>query len=247
MSRTRSRRPGYDVSRAEAHLRAAHPRMSELLDLVGPCALTVHNAQPFEALAQSIVYQQLNGTAAATIFGRVLDIYAPKPFPSPHDLLATDDARLRAAGLSRAKMLAMKSLAQHALEGVVPTRAEALKLSNEELIERLTQVRGIGRWTVEMFLIFGLARPDVWPVLDFGVRKGLAMTYRKRHLPTPREAEPFARRFRPWSSVAAWYFWRACELEPEKLGLRSLPRPKPPAKKRRAKPAPRKAARTRSR
>ncbi len=207
--------PSYDLAAAVAHLRASHERMAGLIDIVGPCALLTHRATPFEALVQSIVYQQLNGSAAATILGRVLEVYAPRPFPSAEDLLATDDARLRAAGLSRGKLRAMKSLAQHALEGVVPTRAEAVRMANEELIERLTRVHGVGRWTVEMFLIFGLGRPDVWPVLDFGVRKGLGRTFRKRAMPTPKQAAPFFWKFSPYSSVAAWYFWRACELSPE--------------------------------
>ena len=228
----RYRAPSYDVAAAAAHLRASHERMAGLIDIVGPCELAVHNAQPFQALAQSIVYQQLNGSAASTILGRVIDIYAPKAFPAPEDLLATDDARLRAAGLSRGKILAMKSLAQHAIDGIVPSRAEALRMPSEALIERLTQVRGIGRWTVEMFLIFGLGRPDVWPVLDFGVRKGLGMTFRKRAMPTPKQAVPFARKFAPWASVAAWYFWRACEVEPERLGVRPKAKKKPAAKTR---------------
>ena len=214
MTKRRTRPPTYDVNAAVEHLKAAHPRMAGLIEHVGPCALETHALPPYESLTQSIVYQQLNGNAASTILGRVLAIYAPKTFPSPEDVIATDDARLRAAGLSRAKLLAIKSLAQHALEGVVPTRAEARRLSNEELIERLTKVRGIGRWTVEMYLIFGLSRPDVWPVLDFGVRKGLGLTFGKRGVPNPKQVAPFFRRFSPYSSVAAWYFWRACEVEP---------------------------------
>ncbi|MEO6402884.1 MAG: DNA-3-methyladenine glycosylase 2 family protein [Vicinamibacteria bacterium] len=184
-----------------------------MIDHIGPCAIETHTRQPFEALVQSIVYQQLNGRAAATILGRVIAIYAPKRFPTAVDLLATDDATLRAAGLSRAKTRAVKSLAQHSIDGVVPTRAQALKLSNDELIERLTQVRGIGKWTVEMFLMFGLSRPDVWPVLDFGVRKGLGRTFGRRKMPTPKQALPYARKFSPYSSIAAWYFWRAGELK----------------------------------
>ena len=172
---------------------------------------TTHSLPPFEALVESIVYQQLNGRAAETILGRVLAIYAPKSFPRPQDVLATDDAILRAAGLSTAKTRAVKSLAQHSLDGTIPTRAQALRLDNDELVERLTKVRGVGRWTVEMYLIFGLSRPDIWPVLDFGVRKGLGLTFGKRAVPTPKQAQPFARRFSPYGSVAAWYFWRACE------------------------------------
>jgi DNA-3-methyladenine glycosylase II len=209
--------PSYDVAAAVQHLKAAHPRLARLIEHVGPCALRTHTRPPYEALVESIVYQQLNGRAAATILGRVLAIYAPKPFPSPEDVIATDEAPLRSAGLSRAKLMAIKSLAQHALDGVVPTRAQALRLSNDELIERLTRVRGIGRWTVEMYLIFGLSRPDVWPVLDFGVRKGLGLTLGKRGVPNPKQAAPYFRRFSPYSSVAAWYFWRACEVDPAVL------------------------------
>ena len=223
MSSRRPKPPAYDVAAAVEHLRGSHPRMAAIIDRVGPCGLQIHTLPPFQALTQSIVYQQLNGRAAATIHGRVLQIYAPKKHPTPEDLLATDDARLRAAGLSRAKTLAMKSLAQHAIDGTVPTRAKAVRLSNEELIERLTRVRGIGRWTVEMFLIFGLERPDVWPVLDFGVRKGLGRAFGKRQMPTPKQALPYARKFSPYASVAAWYFWRACEL-PEDRPKRVRPK-----------------------
>lgn len=186
--------------------------MAALIDEVGSCTIQVHARPPFEALAESIVYQQLNGRAAETIFGRVRAIYAPKRFPAPEDILATPDESLRAAGLSRAKTAAVKSLAEHALKGTVPTRAQALRLANEELIERLTQVRGIGRWTVEMFLIFGLSRPDVWPVLDFGVRRGLGRTFRKRAMPTPRQALPYGKKFSPYGSLAAWYCWRAAGI-----------------------------------
>ncbi len=201
--------------------------MATLIELVGPCTLTVHTLPPFEALVQSIVYQQLNGRAAETILGRVLAIYTPKSFPTPDDFLATDDAILRAAGLSRAKTAAVKSLAQHSLEGTVPTRAQAQRLTNDELIERLTQVRGIGRWTVEMFLIFGLSRPDVWPVLDFGVRKGLGRAFGKRALPTPKQALPYGRKFSPYSSLAAWYFWRASEI-PRAVRAKETPTAKIP-------------------
>jgi DNA-3-methyladenine glycosylase II len=220
----RLKSPSYDVDAGVQHLRRAHPRMAALIDQVGPCTISVHTQPPFEALVESIVYQQLNGRAAETILGRVLAIYAPKSFPTPQDILATDDALLRAAGLSRAKTAAVKSLAEHAMQGTVPTRAEALRLENEELIERLTRVRGIGRWTVEMFLIFGLSRPDVWPVLDFGVRKGLARAFGKRAMPTPKQAAPYGRKFAPYGSIAAWYCWRAAGI------LGETPPPKKAAK-----------------
>ncbi|MEO8499670.1 MAG: DNA-3-methyladenine glycosylase 2 family protein [Vicinamibacteria bacterium] len=212
MSRARLRSPSYDVAAGVEHLRHSHPRMAALVDQVGPCTISVHALPPFEALLESIVYQQLNGRAAETILARVLAIYRPKRFPAPPDLLATPDETLRAAGLSRAKTAAVKSLAQHSLEGTIPSRAQALRMDNDELIERLTRVRGVGRWTVEMFLIFGLSRPDVWPVLDFGVRKGLGRAFRKRVLPTPKQALPYGRRFSPYGSLAAWYFWRAAGI-----------------------------------
>lgn len=229
MTRVRARPPAYDIKAAVQHIRQASPEMAAFVDQHGPCGITTHALPPFEALIQSIVYQQLTGRAAETILGRVLAIYAPKPFPSPEDVLATDEAALRAAGLSRAKVAAVKSLAQHTRVGNVPTRASAVRLSNEALIERLTQVRGIGRWTVEMFLIFGLSRPDVWPVLDYGVRKGLGRIYNKRKTPTPKQALPFLRKFTPYSSIAAWYCWRACELKtdaPPKKRVPSKTRPR---------------------
>lgn len=217
--------PSYDVAAGVEHLRQSHLKMAALIDRVGPCELTTHRLPPFEALVQSIVFQQLNGRAAETILGRVLALYAPRTFPLPAQLLATDDADLRAAGLSRAKTAAMKSLALHAENGTVPTRAQALRMADNELIARLTQVRGIGVWTVEMFLIFGLSRPDVWPILDFGVRKGLGRTFGKRGVPTPRQALPYGRRFSPYGSLAAWYFWRACEFKDE-VPVKKRPAPK---------------------
>jgi len=212
--RIEAARPPYDLAEASRALRRTDPRMAKLIDRVGPCTLAIHRRQPFEALLRSIVYQQLNGRVAETILSRVLALYAPRPFPTPEALLGTEDARLRAAGLSRAKTAAIKSLARHAQQGEIPTRRQALRLETSELVERLTRVRGIGVWTVEMFLIFGLGRPDIWPVLDFGVRKGLALTFSRRTVPTPRRVAPFARLFSPYGSVAAWYFWRACELDP---------------------------------
>ena len=215
MTRGRVRPPAYDIKAGVEHIRRARPEMAAFVDGFGPCTMTTHTLPPFDALIRSIVYQQLTGQAAATILGRVLAIYAPKAYPSPEDVLATDDAALRAAGLSRAKVAAVKSLAQHTRAGNVPTRASALRLSNEALIERLTKVRGIGQWTVEMFLIFGLSRPDVWPVLDYGVRKGLGRIFNKRKPPTPKQALPFAKKFTPYCSVAAWYCWRAGEVRSE--------------------------------
>ena len=171
--------------------------------------------RPFDALAESIAYQQLSGKAAATIWGRVRALYPKKKYLDPKLVLKTPDEKLRGAGLSGSKTAALKDLAAKTLDGTVPTAARLVKMSDEEIIERLTQVRGIGRWTVEMLLLFDLGRPDVWPVHDYGVRKGFAKTFRKRKLPTPKQLEKHGEKWRPYRSVAAWYFWRALDKPKE--------------------------------
>jgi 3-methyladenine DNA glycosylase/8-oxoguanine DNA glycosylase len=170
---------------------------------------------PFQALVEAVVYQQLNGTAAATILGRVKALYPHRRFPAPEDLLNTPDERLRAAGLSRAKTAAVKDIAAHTLGGSIPGSRAIRVLSDAEIIERLTVVRGVGPWTAEMLLIFTLGRPDVLPVTDYGVRKGFALTYEWKELPKPKELHEFGERWRPYRSTAAWYFWRALELPPK--------------------------------
>jgi DNA-3-methyladenine glycosylase II len=167
--------------------------------------------RPFDALAESIAYQQLSGKAAATIFGRVRALYPKRKWLDPAQLLATPDEMLRAAGLSRAKLAAIKDLAVKTIDGTVPSGRALLRMSDDEIIARLTQVRGIGRWTVEMLLLFDLGRPDVWPVDDYGVRKGFAKTFRRRNLPTPKQLMKIGEKWRPYRSVAAWYFWRALD------------------------------------
>ena len=171
--------------------------------------------RPFDALAESIAYQQLSGKAAATIWGRVRALYPKKKYLDPKRVLKTPDEKLRAAGLSRSKTAALKDLAAKTLDGTVPTARQLARMSDEEIIARLTTVRGIGRWTVEMLLLFDLGRPDVWPVHDYGVRKGFAKTFRKRTLPTPKQLIKHGEKWRPYRSVAAWYFWRALDA-PEK-------------------------------
>jgi len=171
--------------------------------------------RPFDALAESIAYQQLTGKAAATIFGRVRALYPKRKWLDPKQLLATPDETLRAAGLSRAKTAALKDLAAKTIDGTVPSGRALLRMTDDEIITRLTTVRGIGRWTVEMLLLFDLGRPDVWPVDDYGVRKGFAKTFRRRKLPTPKQLMKFGEKWRPYRSVAAWYFWRALDA-PEK-------------------------------
>ena len=172
--------------------------------------------RPFDALAESIAYQQLSGKAAATIFGRVRGLYSKTKWLDPAKILATPDDALRSAGLSRAKTAAIKDLAAKTIDGTVPSGHALLRMSDDEIIARLTQVRGIGRWTVEMLLLFDLGRPDVWPVDDYGVRKGFAKTFGRRKLPTPKQLIKSGEKWRPYRSVAAWYFWRALEA-PEKL------------------------------
>ena len=172
--------------------------------------------RPFDALAESIAYQQLSGKAAATIFGRVRALYPKRKWLDPEQLLATPDETLRAAGLSRAKTAALKDLAAKTIDGTVPAGRALIRMSDDEIITRLTAVRGIGRWTVEMLLLFDLGRPDVWPVDDYGVRKGFAKTFGRRKLPTSKQLMKFGEKWRPYRSAAAWYFWRALDT-PEKL------------------------------
>ncbi len=168
--------------------------------------------RPFDALAESIAYQQLSGKAAATIFGRVRALYPGRKLLDPQLVLDTPDETLRAAGLSGSKTAALKDLAAKALDGTVPSAAALRRMSDDEIIARLTSVRGIGKWTVEMLLLFDLGRLDVWPVDDYGVRKGFAKTYGWAELPKPKELQEIGEKWRPYRSVAAWYFWRALEL-----------------------------------
>src|SRR6267154_441647 len=198
--------------RAHQLLRTRHPRMAELIARSRRYNITpAISVRPFDALAESIAYQQLSGKAAATIFGRVRALYPKRKWLDPEQLLATPDETLRAAGLSRAKTAALKDLAAKTIDGTVPAGRALFRLSDDEIITRLTAVRGIGRWTVEMLLLFDLGRPDVWPVDDYGVRKGFAKTFGKRKLPTPKELMKHGEKWRPYRSVAAWYFWRALD------------------------------------
>ena len=187
--------------------------LAHLILRVGPCTLIPKNGRsPFESLVRSVVYQQLNGTAAASILARVKALYPGRRFPKPQDLLATPDEQLRRAGLSRAKTASIKDIAQKTLAGIVPGSRAIVEMSNEEILQRLTALRGVGPWTVEMLLIFTLGRPDVLPVTDYGVRKGFALTYGWKELPKPKELQEFGERWKPHRTTAAWDFWRALEL-----------------------------------
>jgi DNA-3-methyladenine glycosylase II len=204
----------YDPDEAITHLTTVDPLMGDLIARVGAFTLTPELTQsPFHALMRAIVYQQLSGKAAGTILGRVLALMPKgRGRPRPEELLAIDDARLRAAGLSGNKLLALRDLAAKAQDGTVPTLAALRRLSDAEIIERLTTVRGIGVWTVEMLLLFRLGRSDVLPVADLGVQKGYQLTYRKRALPTAKQLLKAGETWRPFRSVASWYLWRAVDL-----------------------------------
>jgi DNA-3-methyladenine glycosylase II len=202
---------------AHQHIAATDPRIAALIARsprynIKPAPLI----RPFDALAESIAYQQLSGKAAATIFGRVRALYPRRKYLDPKKILATPDESFRAAGLSRSKIAAVKDLAAKTIDGTVPSARAIARMSDEEIILRLTEVRGIGRWTVEMLLLFDLGRPDVWPVDDYGVRKGFAKIFGRRKLPTPKQLMKLGDQWRPYRSVAAWYFWRALDA-PEKL------------------------------
>jgi methylated-DNA-[protein]-cysteine S-methyltransferase len=205
---------GFDPRTAVEHLRGADPVLARLIDAVGACRLQVRPVRStFMALAEAIVYQQLNGRAAASIFARVCAL-----FPQAHQgftaeqLLRVSDARLRTAGLSGAKLLALRDLAWRDAAGTVPPLTALREMDDEAIVAQLSEVRGIGRWTVEMLLMFRLGRPDVLPVHDYGVRQGYAFAFGKRRLPPPAALERHARRWRPYRSAASWYLWRAVDL-----------------------------------
>jgi DNA-3-methyladenine glycosylase II len=203
----------YDPDLACRCLAAADPKLAALIDRAGPFTMRPRPAQSlFAALARSIVYQQLSGRAAETILGRVVATIGRRPFPTPRDLLEIPAERLRQAGLSAAKTASLKDLATHTLEGSIPSMARIRSMDDEEIVESLTAVRGIGRWTVEMLLIFRLGRPDVLPTSDLGVRKGFGRWFRRGQLPEPAAIVRRAERWRPYRSVASWYLWRALEV-----------------------------------
>ncbi len=203
----------YDLDAAAAHVAAADPVMAGVVERAGPCRMQIGRLDnPFQALLRSIVFQQLNGKAAGTIHGRVLDLF-PGEHPDPEELLATPDETLRACGLSRAKTAAAKDLAARVLDGTVPDLDALYTMSDDEIIERLTAVRGIGPWTVEMLLIFQLGRADVLPVTDYGVRNGFRRAYGLDDLPTPKMLKAEGERWSPYRSVASWYLWRAADMD----------------------------------
>jgi 3-methyladenine DNA glycosylase/8-oxoguanine DNA glycosylase len=211
----------FDAAEAAEHVARRDVRLARIIESAGPVRLEVAGAQStFEALAESIVYQQLSGKAAATIHGRVCALF-PRKRLRPEGLAQATDEELRGAGLSRAKLLALRDLSARTLDGTVPTIRELSSMDDDAIVERLVKVRGIGRWTVEMLLIFRLGRPDVLPVHDYGVRHGFQLAYGKRALPSPVELARRGEVWRPFRTIASWYLWRAVDLARARAAAKS--------------------------
>jgi DNA-3-methyladenine glycosylase II len=202
---------------AHKHLSTRDPIMRLLIKEHGLCELVPEmRRSPFQSLVQAVAHQQLNGTAANSILARFKKLFPGRKFPRPEDLAGVTDQEIRAAGFSFAKIKAIRDIAEKTLSGVVPSPREIVKLSDDEIIERLTQVRGVGRWTVEMLLIFQLGRHDVLPVHDFGVRTGFRHAYKKRGLPTPKQLLKFGEIWRPHRTTASWFLWCAADAQKKK-------------------------------
>ena len=229
----------FDHVKAHEHITRKDKRMARIIAKTGAFRFQLDQCDSvYESLLEAITYQSISGKAAATIFARIKALGSNGLCPTPAEILAVSNQKLREAGLSSAKAAAMKDLAQKTIDGVVPTLEAAGQLSDEELVERLISVRGIGAWTVEMFLIFRLGRPDVLPIHDYGVQKGFALTYGKKEIPKPRELAAFGERWRPYRTVASWYMWRAVEHygKTRKItkSTNAKKRPKPTKKPKRA-------------
>jgi len=191
--------------------------MRRLIREHGNCGLVPETRRaPFQSLVQAVAHQQLNGTAANTILTRFKNLFPGRKFPRPEDLAKVTDGQIRAAGFSFAKIKSIRDIAEKALSGVIPTSREIVKLSDDEIITRLTEVRGVGRWTVEMLLIFQLGRHDVLPADDFGVRTGFRIAYQKRGMPKPKALLAFGEKWKPHRTTAAWYLWCAADAKKKK-------------------------------
>ncbi|HKQ30029.1 MAG TPA: DNA-3-methyladenine glycosylase 2 family protein [Burkholderiales bacterium] len=185
--------------------------IASVIDDIGPCALRPSRWSPYESLVRAIAHQQLTARAAKTILDRFIALYDGKSFPTARDVLATHHARLRAVGFSRSKVKAIRDIAAHAHAGIVPTRSQVRYLNDEELVLRLTPIYGVGRWTVEMLLIFTLGRLDVMPIDDFGIQCGLRAAYKLRRKPTRADFERITACWQPYRSIGAWYLWRVAD------------------------------------
>jgi DNA-3-methyladenine glycosylase II len=230
----------FDHRAAIAHLSKADRHLADLIERTLAKSvefnLNIEAAQtPYESLLEAIVYQSISGKAAKVIFERIVAHGANGRCPTPQEILRLRTPTLRKVGLSFAKIAAVRDLAQKTIEGVVPTLDEAVAMSDQELVDRLISVRGIGAWTAEMFLIFRLGRPDVLPIHDYGVQKGFAITYRKKAIPKPRELAAFGERWRPYRTVASWYMWRA--VDHASKAEKKIKKAAPVKRKKRAKAA----------
>jgi DNA-3-methyladenine glycosylase II len=202
------------MSEALRHLRRVDPVMAQLIRRAGPYAIKPERGTgAYEALVAAVAHQQLTGKAAQTILGRFYALYDIDCCPEPARLVDTPLERLRACGFSRAKAAALKDIAARTLDGTIPPRRALARMKDDAIIERLVEARGVGRWTVEMFLMFTLGRPDVLPVDDYGVRSGFRIAYGKRVLPKPKALAKFGERWAPYRTTASWYLWRAVDLD----------------------------------
>ena len=198
---------------AVLHLAQVDPVLRRLMQKIGPCQLEPHmSRQTYESLIRAIAHQQIPGQAAEAILGRFVPLY-PGRFPKAAAVLETDPALLRSCGFSLAKIAAIRDIATHTLSGTVPTLAQIKKMPDEEIVQRLITIRGVGRWTVEMLLIFQLGRPDILPVDDFGIRNGFRILYKCPEMPKPSLVLARGSRWQPYRTVASWYLWRAADLD----------------------------------
>jgi DNA-3-methyladenine glycosylase II len=207
------------MSEALRHLRRVDPVMAQLIRRAGPYLVKPERGTgAYEALVQAVAHQQLTGKAARTILGRLYALYGTAGCPEAARLAETPDDALRGCGFSRAKSAALKDIAARALDGTIPPRRVLARMRDDAIIERLVEARGVGRWTVEMFLMFTLGRPDVLPVDDYGIRLGYKIAYGKRTLPKPKILAKFGELWAPYRTTASWYLWRAVDLERKARG-----------------------------
>jgi DNA-3-methyladenine glycosylase II len=201
------------MTEALRHLRRVDPVMVELIRQAGPFTLApARRRGPYEALVRAVAHQQLTGKVAETILGRLVVLYGGDEYPTPEQLLATPDRFLRGVGFSQAKTAALKDIAARTLDGTIPPRRSLARMKDEAIVKRLIVTRGVGRWTVEMFLMFTLGRPDVLPVDDYGIRFGYKIAYGKRTIPKPRALAKLGERWAPYRTTASWYLWRAVDM-----------------------------------
>lgn len=204
--------PRKKLGAPEAHLVKVCAGMARVAPLHEPFPVKPQSPpDPYQSLVRAVVFQQLSGKAATTILNRVIALFPRSDFPSPNSMLKISDEKLRAAGLSRQKTAALKDIALLRTQGVIPDAKEIRQLPDEEIVERLTAARGVGRWTVQMHLIFAMGRPDVMPIDDLGVRKGAEILFDQKF--TPKTLDAFAERWGPWRSAAAWHLWRVADTK----------------------------------